>query len=137
MFLAATTTRRLLTVVITLVLAAAAYAEPQKKEGTVPESISVNKVRLVELSKWSLKSSNLGVRLSVIGHIQRYKLTDMAEALFKVLMTDKEEEVRVAAAIALKEICGEKGQECLEKSAETNNSSMVRNLCAYILAQDE
>jgi hypothetical protein len=83
--------------------------------------------------RYSIHNENTGVRLSTIGHIQRYHLNELTPELKNILNNDPVEDVRIAAAMALNDISGKEGRKAVEKSSASNSSARTARFCQFLV----
>lgn len=85
----------------------------------------------------SLSSDNPGVKASAANFIRRYNITEATEALTVVLACDNCETVKIAAAMALVEVAGEKGVQIISDAMKTEENDLVRIFYRMVLQQDK
>ena len=81
----------------------------------------------------ALGSENLGLRQSAANFIAEYRLKGAAEPLIEVLKTDKVERIRMAAALALVTLGGNRERAAVEEAALYDGSDKVVKFCESLL----
>lgn len=86
----------------------------------------------------ALKVGNEGAKISAAGYLADYKLTGGVPALIAVLKSDKTENVRISAALALVMLDAKEGRDAIAESALYDGSDRVARFCEALLkAHDE
>ncbi len=93
-----------------------------------PENIRISQ-KAVNNYLVGLKSENLGIRLSCAYFAGEYKIEDAVIPLMKMLHSEKTEEARIMAALALAKIGTGKCLFAIKQTALFDKSQRVRSLC--------
>lgn len=81
----------------------------------------------------ALASENVGVRQSATYFIAEYQLTGAVQPLIDVLQTDKVEQLRMAAALALVQLGLEQGVDAVKDAAIYDGSEKVAKFCEQLI----
>ena len=80
-----------------------------------------------------LKSANLGVTQSAAGFIAEYQLKDAIQPLIEVLKSDKVEQARMSAALALVSLDDPTARAAVQEAALYDGSEKVAKFCESLL----
>ena len=81
----------------------------------------------------ALGSGNLGIRQSAATYIAQYQLRGAVDPLIDMLKTDKVEQARMAAALALVTLEDAKARTAVEEAALYDGSDRVAKFCESLL----
>ena len=81
----------------------------------------------------ALNSDNFGVRRSAANYLGEYKLKGAVQDLIVLLQTDKVENGRMAAALALVQIGEKEGIKAVEEASIYDGSEKVAKFCEHLL----
>jgi HEAT repeat protein len=81
----------------------------------------------------ALACDNLGVRQSAANYVAIYRLKGAVEPLILLLKTDKVENMRMAAALALVSLGGSQARAAVEEAALYDGSEKVSKFCESLL----
>ena len=126
-----TRTQRYLSIaVIAIVAAASAFAADRAQS---PYSGAKKWKSAGQNYVHALQSGNEGAKMSAAAYLADYRLTGAVPALIEALKTDKTENVRIAAALALI-MLDEKGcREAVEQASLYDGSDRVARFCEELL----
>ena len=114
----------LITILLTCLLIGASYAEGSPKEIT---KISQNTVLSL---KNGLKSENLGLKSSCIYMLGELKISSAVIPLMKILRENENDDLRIAAALALYKIGTPLAINAVKQSIRFDESKRVSKHCA-------
>ncbi len=117
-------TTKIFALFMLLSIASSVFAFSQKIDKTHPkyEQIEAN---LLE----GLKIGNFGLKLDVIYRLGEVRSARAVNPLIKVLRTDKDERLRIVAALALMKINTERSIYMVKRVAIFGNNDKVRKMC--------
>jgi HEAT repeat protein len=81
----------------------------------------------------ALSSSNTGLRLSAANYLAAYRLTGSVKSLIEVLQTDKVEQLRMAAAVALVQLGNKEGIDAVKDASFYDGSEKVARFCEQLI----
>ena len=103
---------------------------------TTPKLNTYKKINWQKAEKnylFALTSENVGVRQSATNFIAEYQLTGALQPLIDVLQTDKVEQLRMAAAVALVQLGLERGIDAVKDAAIYDGSEKVAKFCERLV----
>jgi len=118
-----------ITLILTFALTAASYAA-----GNPSEKIEIRQNSISSLLI-GLNSDNLGLKSSCAYMLGELKVTGAVVPLMKILRGDKNEDLRIAAALALYKIGTPLAINAVKQSARFDESRRVSKLCASFYNQ--
>lgn len=104
---------------------------------TTPRSTNHSKVDWQKAEKnylAALASSNVGLRQSAANYLAEYRLTGAVQSLIEVLQTDKVEQLRMAAALALVQLGNKEGVEAVKDASIYDGSEKVAKFCEQLIS---
>lgn len=75
--------------------------------------------------KICLTSENDGVKTSAASYIRKYKLAGAVDELKALLSDENSEKVKMSAALALIDVCGDKGRNAVETALQSEENEIV------------
>ena len=114
----------LITILLTCLLIGASYAEGNPKEVT---KISQNTILSLENG---LKSENLGLKSSCVYMLGELKVSNTVIPLMRILRENENDELRIAAALALYKIGTPMAIHAVKQSIRFDDSERVSKHCA-------
>ena len=81
----------------------------------------------------ALSSDNIGLRLSATNYLAAYRLTGSVKPLIDVLLTDKVEQLRMAAAEALVQLGNKEGIDAVKDASIYDGSEKVAKFCEQLI----
>ena len=81
----------------------------------------------------ALASENIGLRQSAANYLAEYRLTGAVQPLIEVLRTDKVEQLRMAAAVALFQLGNKDGIEAVKEASIYDGSEKVAKFCEQLI----
>ncbi len=115
------------TILFTLSLFATAIASSPKTSAAV----DWNKAEKNYIA--ALTSDNAGLRKSAANFIAEYRLNGAVLSLIDVLRTDKVEQLRMAAALALVQLGNKEGIDAVQEATMYDGSEKVAKFCEQLL----
>ncbi|MFZ4619753.1 MAG: HEAT repeat domain-containing protein [Bacteroidota bacterium] len=115
---------------LTMIVAFTAFA-------TSPKTTNYSKVDWQKAEKnylAALASSNVGLRQSAANYLAEYRLTGAVQPLIVVLQTDKVEQLRMAAALALVQLGNKEGIEAVKDASIYDGSEKVAKFCEQLIS---
>jgi hypothetical protein len=126
--------RRILYSLLIAVIATAAGAAAFAADNTQHRAGAMSKWKLAEFNYVNaLRTGNEGTKIAAAGYLAEYKLKGGIPELLTVLRTDKCENVRMAAALALVMLDAEEGRTAVEESSLYDGSDRVAKFCETLL----
>lgn len=81
----------------------------------------------------ALTSENIGVRQSAAYYLAEYRLHGAVQPLIQILRTDKVEQLRMAAALALVTLGNNEGLEAVKEAVLYDGSEKVSKYCEQLI----
>jgi hypothetical protein len=97
---------------------------------------SNNKVRVsertIENLMEGLRSDNMGLKISAAYYLGEYECSGAVIELLRVLKSDKREEARIAAALALYKLNDARGLFAVKQAIRFDKSERVKKICSNL-----
>lgn len=104
---------------------------------TTPKSTNYSKVDWQKAEKnylAALSSTNVGLRQSAANFLAEYRLSGAVQPLIVILQTDKVEQLRMAAALALVQLGNKEGIEAVKDASIYDGSEKVAKFCEQLIS---
>ncbi len=104
---------------------------------TSPKAANYSKIDWQKAEKnylAALSSTNVGLRQSAANYLAEYRLTGAVQPLIVILQTDKVEQLRMAAALALMQLGNKEGIEAVKDASIYDGSEKVAKFCEQLIS---
>ena len=122
------TSKFIFAALLTISMTAAAFAKSPASTNS-----NVDWAKAQQNYRQALNSGNFGVRLSAAQHLGEYRLKGAVQDLIVVLQSEKIENGRMAAALALVQIGEKEGIRAVEEASIYDGSEKVAKFCEQLL----
>lgn len=117
-------------VILTLIVVSLFSGKIFSNVNPMNKTIDKNKIEINLIN--GLNSGNSGLMVSSALFLGDLQVTTSVIPLMSILHNEKNEKVRVAAALALIKIGDERGKYAVKQAAKFDNSDYVRRMCSIL-----